>query len=169
MKRLNDLLSGGDLRSIGDVNKLISRINTQKEFDELFFFLNSDDRLVVMRAADAIEKITIKNPEYLNKYKKSILKFLDIAEDKEFKWHLALLISRIKLNSDDRKKVFMKLSEWASDKEESRIARVNSVQTLFTLTGDDPELKKAFDLILKELKKENIPSINARLKKLNLF
>jgi hypothetical protein len=45
-----------------------------------------------MRAADAIEKITLQHPEYLVKYKDDLLELCYVAKHKELKWHLALLI-----------------------------------------------------------------------------
>ena len=65
----DDLLKGGDLRSIGQSNKVISSINNQQNFDELFEYLFHNDRKVVMRTADAIEKITGNNPDYLENTK----------------------------------------------------------------------------------------------------
>jgi hypothetical protein len=95
---LNDVkkyLQGGDLRSIADVDQLVPLIKTQKTFDELFSCLDSDDRLIVMRAADAIEKITRDHPKYLDSHKNRLIRILDTARDKELKWHLALLIPGI--------------------------------------------------------------------------
>ena len=58
---------GGDLRSIGQVNDIIENIDNQAKFDELFKCLFHKERIIIMRAADAIEKITIKNPLFLEK------------------------------------------------------------------------------------------------------
>jgi len=58
------------------------------------------------------------------------------------------------------------LSRWATDKTNSRIVRVNSIQGLFDLAKYRGDQEQAFDLILKELAKENIPSINARIKRM---
>lgn len=57
-------LSGGDLRSIGRADAIAKDVQTQHQFDELFEALFHNDRLIVMRAADAIEKITRGKPEY---------------------------------------------------------------------------------------------------------
>ena len=56
MKSLEEILSGGDLRSIGKSNSLVQTIRTQADFDELFNLLFHSNRVVVMRAADSIEK-----------------------------------------------------------------------------------------------------------------
>jgi hypothetical protein len=58
MNKIRNALTGGDLRSIGRSNEIVSSIKNQKEFDILFELLFSSDRILVMRAADAIEKVT---------------------------------------------------------------------------------------------------------------
>ena len=164
MDTLQSYLKGGDLRSIAYVGKLVAQIKTQSAFDELFSILFLPNRLLVMRAADAIEKITLKNPQFLANYTKEIIRLLKTASNKELKWHLALIATRINFNARDFEFVWNKLATWAKDKKESKIVRVNSIQSLFKIVK--PELKKELELILKEVESENIPSINARLKKL---
>jgi hypothetical protein len=159
-------LQGGDLRSIADVDQLIPLIKTQKTFDELFSCLDSDDRLIVMRAADAIEKITRDHPEYLDSHKIRLIRLLNTARDKELKWHLVLLIPKIDLNNKELGQVWNKLYIWAKDKKGSRIVRVNSLQALYELSEKYRELKKDFEFTAQEVKTEGIPSINARLKML---
>ena len=89
------LLSGGDLRSVGKSNSIVSKVKNQNDFDELFKCLFQKDRIVVMRAADTVEKLTVSNPLYLIKHKKKIMELSNIAKDKEFQWHLSLLIPRL--------------------------------------------------------------------------
>lgn len=57
--RFEEILKGGDLRSIGKTNEVVGMVNNQKSFDELYQLLFHPDRKIVMRAADAIEKITL--------------------------------------------------------------------------------------------------------------
>jgi len=168
MNRLIKYLKGGDLRSIADVNKVVSIIKTQENFDELFQYLFTNDRLVVMRTADAVEKITLQKPEYLTEYKQDIINLINTSVDKELKWHLALISSRLDLSTEEIGTVWNKLTQWAKDKKESKIVRVNSIQTLFDLVKKNKELKKDFDLTILGIEAENIPSINARLRKLKI-
>ena len=81
-------LKGGDLRSIGEANAIVSEITNQQAFDELFKGLSDTDRLVVMRSADAIEKITIAHPEYLKSHKKELIELLQSAKHIELKLSL---------------------------------------------------------------------------------
>ena len=165
-KEIITYLQGGDLRSIAKVEELLSLIKSQSDFDNLFKHLNSKDRLVVMRTADALEKISATKPEYLSSHKEDIINFLDTAKDKEFKWHLSLMTARLDLTIDELRKVWAEMTKWAKDKDESRIVRVNAIQSLFDLAKKHKEFKTDFNLTIKVIKGENIPSINARLKKL---
>lgn len=164
---LENILKGGDLRSMGQSNKIVQLTDSQKKFDDLFRLLFHSDRKVVMRAADAIEKITIDKTEYLYGHKKEIMELTGKAQNKELKWHLALLASRLILSAKEFEKLWYKLSEWATNKKESKIVRVNSLQGLFELLSQNNKFQKEFYNILSQINKENIPSLNARIKKIN--
>ena len=164
MKRISDILKGGDLRSLGQSNKVVALIHNQQGFDELFQLLFHPDRKVVMRSADAKEKITLKNAGFLKQHKANILKLIETAKYIELKWHLALIASRLHLTQKEFEKVWQILTGWANDKNESKIVRVNSVQGLFNLLQTKQELKQVFNLTMSQIEKENIPSINTRIR-----
>lgn len=166
MARYENLLRGGDLRSIGNSNTIALGIKDQNEFDKLIKCLFNKDRVVVMRAADAIEKITISRPSFLLKHKQKLLALATHVADKELKWHLALLIPRLALSGKEFLNAWDVLSMWAKDESNSRIVRVNSLQGLYELTRRQHERTGDLIMILLELKKENIPSLTARIKKI---
>ncbi len=168
MNSLLPYLKGGDLRSIADADKVVSLIKTKAEFDNLFQYLFSKDRLVVMRVADTVEKITAQKPEYLKEHNQAIINLINTAVDKELKWHLALIASRLGLSNTELGIVWDKLTQWAKDKKESKIVRVNSIQSLFDLSKRNGEIKRDLDLTIQQIESENIPSINARLRKLKI-
>lgn len=164
MRSFENLLAGGDLRSIGKSNSVVKLIASQSGFDELFEMLFHPNRIIAMRAADAVEKITVGNPEYLVKHKRRILKLLGSAENKELMWHLALLIPRLQLNKNELSKVWSTLAKWLKDKTNSRIVRVNSLQGLFEIAKKNPAMMKKFILLLNSISAENVPSLNARVR-----
>ena len=166
MTQLEKILAGDDLRSIGKSNSVVAKIQSQNDFDELFKYLFHKSRLVVMRAAEAIEKITINNPQYMVKRKKNIFELCDTAKNKELKWHLALLLPRLCLDNKELDRAWSILTNWAKDKKNSRILRVNSIQGLFELLSLNGDLIRDFKLTLTEVEKENIPSINARIRRI---
>ena len=158
------LLSGGDLRSIGRSNEVVLLVRNQNEFDELFKFLFNADRLVVMRTADAIEKITIKRPEYLWRHKRKFFELVNGSKNKELQWHLALMMPRLKLNKREFGLAWSTLTAWAKGKTNSRIARVCSVQALSELSQQNTDLTGDLDFTFQEIEREEIPSINARIR-----
>jgi len=164
--KLLEKLSGGDLRSIGKADLIANEIQNQKDFDILFDCLHSDNRLIVMRAADAVEKITIRCADYLSGHKKELLGFCKCAENIEFKWHLALLLPRLSLSKNEYNFVWETLSAWLLDQKESKIVRANSIQALFELSGQDLAAKEKLDNILKKVEKEKVPSLLARIRKI---
>lgn len=166
MNKFEKLLSGGDLRSIGKSNRVSVAIRNQQDFDELFYLLIDSDRLLRMRAADAVEKITITHPEYLKSHKKELFSFFQTHQNIEFQWHLALLITRLDLSAGETNLVWRHLSKWAMDEKQSKIVRVNAIQSLFDISSHTPSYKNQFSKLANELDRQNVPSISARLRKL---
>lgn len=166
MTNLEDLLRGGDLRSLGQSGQIVGQITGQERFDELFRLLFHSDRLVVMRAADVVEKVTVPHPGFLAPHKKKLLALMGKAVDKELKWHLALLAPRIQWTEHELGIAWHTLTGWATDRKESRIVRVNSLQGLHDLLPQDPALRQDFSLTVRQLDRENIPSISVRIRKL---
>ena len=162
------LLQGGDLRSIGAANALVDEINSQEKFDALVELLFHDDRKVAMRAADAIEKVTLNQPEFLKPHKQKILLLISNAQHIELKWHLAQLAPRVDWAKSELSKVADALVRWCLDSGESKIVRVNALQSLHNLASTNPHLQNKLKPTVAQLKAENIPSINARLRKLKL-
>jgi hypothetical protein len=165
-KSIERLLQGKDLRSIAGSNKLVGLVHDQQNFDELFNFMNHSERKIVMRAADAIEKITIRHPEFLMPHKSQFLVILKRAGNKELKWHIAQIIPRLGLSLTELDEVWEILSQWAEDAKESIIVRVNSLQGLHELSLQYPETRTKFEQTAQNLKKEGSPAIRARIKKL---
>ena len=159
-------LEGGDLRFLAKAQQLGSVIKTQKDFDDLFLFLHSKDRALIMRAADVLEKISRDYPNFLWAHQKEVLQFINTAKHKEFKWHLAQMVGRLKLTQVQRQQVFDILSKWVKDTGESRIVRVNALQALYDINQKYHEFGKEIQDLTLRIQEENIPSLNARIRKL---
>jgi len=166
MKNLEKKLSGGYLRSIGKSNAIALAIASQQEFDKLFQFLFHQDRLIRMRASDAVEKVSATYPGYLAAHKNELLQLLKTAATIELQWHAALMISRVQLSSKELAMVWDKLTEWAMDRKQGRIVRVNSLQSLFDLSIRYPAFQKKFAAMIIKLEDEGVPSLSARIRKL---
>ena len=159
-------LLGKDRRSISRTNQIIELVQDQETFDQLFNLVLSHDRLLVMRAADAVEKITLKHPQYLAAHKVQLFRLLKGALDKELKRHLALMITRVPMDAAEIEDVWTDLSYWALNPNESKIVRVNALQGLFELSRTDADRRAALLKIMEQLQHSNIPSLQARIRKL---
>lgn len=163
---LKENLLGGDLRSISKVSEIVKTVDNQQSFDKLVVFLSSSDRLLQMRSIDAIEKITVNYPEFLIPHKNTFLELSKQKQTIEFKWHLAQLLPRLPLNQAELTQLFETLKNWALTTTESKIVRVNSIQALYDITSKLLDKQEEFQQILTDIQQENIPSLNARIKKL---
>lgn len=166
MNHFEDMLRGGDLRSIGQSNQVVALVHSRQDFNRLFACLFHTDRKVVMRAADAIEKITLTHPEYLQPHKNKVLTLCRDAGHIELKWHLSLLVARLTLNKKETENICRVLAEWATHKKESRIVRVNAFQALFEIAKTNKTVQVILEKCIALVEKENIPSLNARIRKL---
>lgn len=160
------LLLGHDLRKLKNVQNVLNAVYDQKSFDELFGLIFHHERPLVMRAADAVEKITAKNKDYLKPHKPQLMAILGSADHKELKWHIAQLLPRLPLTDAELEDVWHKLTYWALNKNESKIVRVNALQGLFDLSQQYPHLHEDLSKTMALMEHEMIPSIQARLRKL---
>ena len=160
------LLLGKDRRTVRQNSAVVTAVNDQKSFDELFNLTLHHERPLAMRAVDAVEKITLKQPQFLAPHKAQLLSILKSADHKELKWHIAQLITRVKLTSEEQLDVWHILTYWALNRNESKIVRVNALQGLFDLSRINPFLTDQFEKTLQALDHEMIPSIQARVRKL---
>jgi hypothetical protein len=163
------LLLDNDLRTIKQNNIVIRSVNDQKSFDELFRLTFHHERTLVMRAVDAVEKLTVRHPEFLQSHKSQLLHALKSADHKELKWHIAQLIPRVDLDGKEIEDVWHILTYWTQNRNESKIERVNSLQGLFDLSKLHPEFKNDFEKTLESIEHEMIPSIQARIRRIKKF
>jgi hypothetical protein len=119
-----------------------------------------------MRAADAIEKITIHHPEFLVPHKSQLLALLKGAMDKELKWHIAQLTVRVLLTPEEQEEVWKILRYWVQNPNESKIVRVNSLQGLYDMTIQYPSMNEHLLQIIETIEHEPIPSLQARIRKI---
>jgi hypothetical protein len=164
-KSILALLEGGDRRTIGrsdQVAELVS--NNPKLFPDLIAGLWSSDPLVRMRAADAAEKVTRPHPELLQPHKKELLGLMAETQQQELRWHLALMVPRIRLNAKERQAVMPSLESYLEDR--SSIVKTFALQGLADLAQDDPGIQSRVIEILREATRNGTPAMKARSRKL---
>jgi HEAT repeat protein len=158
-------LEGGDRRSIGRSNEVVAEVLADpRKFRVLFEGMLIDDPLIRMRAADAVEKITAKHPEYLLPFKTKLINKIAKIEQQEVRWHAAQMFSRIRLNEKERQAVIEVLEDYLADK--SSIVRTFAMQALADLALQDARLRPAILTRLEELTRTGSPAMKSRGKKL---
>lgn len=165
MHKLIAQLRGGDRRSIGAVPQVVARVLANPSlFAVVFDGISDPDPLVRMRCADAVEKITVLHPEYLGRYAKRVIELAEAAQQQELRWHLAQLLSRLKLNQRERRRVARTMSAYLTDV--SKIVKTCAMQTLADIAAEDPELRSPIVQRLQQLTGTGSPAMRARGRKL---
>ncbi len=165
MTDLLDKLEGGDRRSVGRVEEVVADVLADPTlFAALFEGMLHDNPLVRMRAADAVEKLTARHPEYLQPYKARLMGEVARVNQQEVRWHVAQLFSRLDLNADERQAVAAILSGFLEDK--SKIVKTFSMQALADIAAQDEALRPSIVGQLEELTRTGSPAMQSRGRKL---
>ncbi len=165
MNHLLQKLTGDDRRSIGKSNEVVAEVLTRPALFRLVFEgLLDDDPIIRMRAADAVEKITAKRPEYLRPYKKKLLRDVAGINQPEVRWHVALMIPRLRLTRNERAEALNLLVGFLQDK--GSIVRAFAMQALADLAAQDVSLESQVIPMLQALTETGTPAMRARGRKL---
>jgi hypothetical protein len=166
-KNILALLEGGDRRTIGRADEVAALVSRDPGlFPQLIAGLWSDDPLVRMRAADATEKFTRANHEFLKPYKKELLGLMAKTKEQELRWHLAAMIPRLPLNTRERQLAVSLLHSYLEDR--SSIVKTSALQGLADLTQHDSSLRPKVIDLLREATRNATPAMRARSRKLLL-
>ena len=164
-KDILTLLEGGDRRTIGRSDQVAAVVSGHPElFAGLIAGLWRADPLVRMRAADATEKVTRKHRKLLQPYKKELLALMTETEEQELRWHLAVMVPRLLLNSKERKLATSSLNSYLEDR--SSIVKTCALQGLADLAQDEPSIRPRVLEILRVAIRNGTPAMKARSRKL---
>ncbi len=166
-KNILTLLEGGDRRTIGRADQVAAMVSKSPGlFPELIAGLWSDDPLVRMRAADATEKFTRGNHEFLQPYKKELLGLMAETKEQELRWHLAAMVPRLSLNARERQLAVSLMEIYLEDR--SSIVKTSALQGLAELAQHDSSLRPKVIAVLNESTRNGTPAMKARSRKLLL-
>ncbi|MGD0437552.1 MAG: HEAT repeat domain-containing protein [Bryobacteraceae bacterium] len=164
-KELITLLKGGDRRSIGRVGEVVRIVNQAPErFRALIDGLFAEDEVVAMRCADAIEKISLQHPGWLQPHAKLFLKRAAASAQPEIRWHMAQIMPRLSFTPSERARAIDLLMRYLEDK--SVFVRVSAMQALAEMSDGDPRLGKRIVPLIRETMDRGTAAIRARGRKL---
>ena len=133
MGRILQKLKGGDLRSIGRAEEVVQDIlNNPVLFAEVFEGMLDDDPLVRMRSADALEKVSLSHPEYLQPFKNRLISEVSQVRQQEVRWHVVQMFSYLEVDKVERDEIIRILLSYL-DTDKSKIVKVCSMQSLANL------------------------------------
>ena len=166
MSKILQKLRGDDLRSIGKADEVVQDIlNDPSLFKEVFEGMLNEDPVIRMRSADAIEKVPVKHPEYLQPFKSKLINHISKIEQQEVHWHVAQMFSYIEISKIERNKIIKILLSYI-ETDESKIVKTFSMQTLADLAEKDGQIKPKIINLIKGMIKNGSPAIISRGKKL---
>jgi hypothetical protein len=158
-------LIGGDRRSIGRSEEVVSDVlKNPGLLKVLITGLRVSYPVVRMRTADAMEKISSVNPEFLSPYKGLLIEQATTSDQKEVRWHLAQILPRIKLSQKETNQVVDVLLSYFSDS--SSIVKTFSMQALADIARQRPNLRPSILTHLREYTLTGTPAMKARGRKL---
>ncbi len=165
MSFLKDL-SGGDRRSIGNSDRIVDEvIKNHKLFEEVFYGMLSEDPIVRMRSADAVEKITVLRPDWLHPFKQKLIYDISKIEQKEIQWHIAQMLPRLNLTETERGDV-VKILITYTELGHSSIVRTFAMQALVDIAKGRADLGDIVFQLIEGLVKCGTPAMKSRGRKL---
>ncbi|MBF0680085.1 MAG: hypothetical protein IR164_14220 [Devosia sp.] len=162
---LRQLLAGGDRRSLGAANEIVSLIKgTGPLVDALIQLMTDDDPVVSMRAADAFEKASRENPGILREHKSALLRRIAENAQQEVRWHFLQILPRLMLTPAERGQAF----EVAADSldHDSRIVVADALSAMFKLSIGDAVLEERAKYHATLLLSSPSAAVRTRAKKL---
>ena len=160
-------LRGGDLRSIGQVAEVIALAGDDPaRFDALFAAMFNDEPVVQMRAADAVEKISQRNPHLLRPHKAALLGELPPGLRQEVYWHIPLMLTRLPLTGAELERAWAQTVDILHSGSKSRILVVNCLQGLADLSLQSGWRREEVAALIRAEMEVGSPAIRARGRKL---
>ncbi len=165
VSRIKELLQTGDSRTVGKVSEVVSAVLQRPELTPSLVACAFDhDAGVRMRASDALEKVSRVHTGHLQGYTAVLLGLFEENEQQEVRWHLAVLLPRLRLKPQQRRRTAEVLQMCMDSK--SSIVKTFAMQGLADLAVQDRSLiPRTLDLLMSA-ERTGTPAMKARNRKL---
>jgi hypothetical protein len=158
---IRSMFAQGDRRSIGRVQEVVDLVTRKpNQANSVFKCLWDEDACVRMRAADALEKLSRERPLFLEPYRRQLLGLLAETNQKEMRWHLALMVPRLQLTGSECRRAADLLMSYLEDK--SSIVKTFAMQGLAELTQQCSGLRPVVLDLLRSCSRTGTPAMRAR-------
>ena len=164
---IEDLLDGGDRRSVGEVGRVVRRATRDATVvAALVAALRSKRPLVRLRAADALEKISRRDAKPLGLYRRQLTHAVAHTADPVVRWNLIQLLPRIPHDRDAMRRVSRRLEVWFLS-DASAIVRVSALEAVAAFARQDSSLEPLAQRMVLEGLTSPIASVRARARRLD--
>jgi hypothetical protein len=161
------LAFGGKSNSLGRVNEVIELvILDESRLGELYNCLFNEDAWIRMRAADALEKICRKHPDWLLPYIDRFHDELAKSSQASIQWHLAQIYRQVDLTSEQKNFVINWLKQLLSSNKTDWIVTANAMDTLAYFVKDGSVPVSELNALLKIQRQHKSKSVVRRANKL---
>jgi hypothetical protein len=127
---------------------------------QLIECLWDEDEGVAGRAADALETVVGEHPQVSQPWKEALLGLLVESRAIKLRWHLALIVTQLKLTPPECRRVADVLRDWLDDR--SSIVKTCAMQGLAELTLQDSSMKDEVLDLLRAITRSGTPAMRAR-------
>lgn len=157
------IFQGGDMRSPKGAQIAADYVLENPEFIfEIVKLITCGDKMIQMRAADCLEKISAQNHEILSPIHGEILQIMKISKQKEVRWHLAQIVPRIVSDEKEIDEIAPILFDYINDT--SKIVATFALDALVNFAKKNEKLKDQILPILKDKAQNGNGAIKARAK-----
>jgi len=162
---LLDRLRGGTRQTLGESKAVAREVVERPELlPELLAAFETDDRVLISRAADALEIVGAERPELIEPYKGFVLTLLTQFDYWEVRGHVCLMLPRLRLTAGERWEAFEIVRGWMGDK--SSIVRTFAMQTMWDLGKEDEVLREEAVSYLEQALVKGTAAMKARARRL---
>jgi hypothetical protein len=164
-RELRSMLEGSDRRSIGRANEAAQAITDGCcDCHHAIALLYDEDAVIRMRAADALEKATVREASAIAPFRTELVGLLCQTEQKEMRWHLAQMVPRLPLDARYRRIAVAALERYLEDS--SSIVRTCAMEALARLASRDSTLQARVHELLRAAERNGTPAMRARARRL---
>ena len=163
--QIRSLLREGDRRTVGHVAQVVETVLREpKLVPALVHCMFDTDEGTRMRAADVLEKVSRQRLGELQPYTSALLGLFEETEQQELRWHLALILPRLRLDGNERHRTSRTLQQCLTAK--SSIVRTFALQGLSDLAAQEPAFMPLALDALRTAERNGTPAMKARSRKL---
>jgi hypothetical protein len=174
---IRDLLSGGNPRKLQNVDEVVSAVlATPERLDALIGCIldsrdqgedSSDDKVVRMRAGDALEKVCRARPSLLQPHVPLLLGDMSKIHQPSVQWHVAQMLGQVRLTAPQRRQAARLMSK-NLDESADWIVLNCSLDTMAVLARADPAIVDSFRRQLRRQERSGYTSLANRARKLRM-